>query len=173
MEAPSLALRIGQPVPMAQYLLRAHRTTYRQFWKWSDANVDHAMLAGSLHTVFGWTLYADGNANPRSLRNFPMQANGAEMLRLACCLATERGIEVCAPVLDAVLICAPLERLDADVAQMREAMREASSVILRGFELRSDARVVPYPDRYSDSRGTVMWRRVMGLLADKQQRVAA
>ena len=36
-----------------------------------------------------------------------MQANGAEMLRLACCLATERGIEVCAPVHDAVLICAP------------------------------------------------------------------
>ena len=51
-----------------------------------------------------------------SLRNFPMQANGAEMLRLACCLATERGIEVCAPVHDAVLICAPLDRLEDDVA---------------------------------------------------------
>ena len=56
-----------------------------------------------------------------------MQANGAEMLRLACCLATERGIEVCAPVHDAVLIAAPLYRLDEDVAAMREAMREASS----------------------------------------------
>jgi hypothetical protein len=173
MEAPSLALRIGQPVPMAQYLLRAHRDTYRQFWKWSDAIVDHAMLVGSLHPVFGWALHTDGKTNPRSLRNFPMQANGAEMLRLACCLATERGIEVCAPVHDAVLICAPLERLNADVAQMREAMREASSVILRGFELRTDVRVVRYPDRYSDSRGTVMWRRVMGLLEDKQKKAAA
>ena len=65
-----------------------------------------------------------------------MQANGAEMLRLACCLATERGIEVCAPVHDAVLIAAPLYRLDEDVAAMREAMREASSVVLDGFELR-------------------------------------
>ena len=70
------------------------------------------MLTGSLHTVFGWHVHAGENSNPRSLRNFPMQANGAEMLRLACCLATERGIEVCAPVHDAVLICAPLERLD-------------------------------------------------------------
>jgi hypothetical protein len=173
MEAPSLALRIGQPVPMAQYLLRAHRDTYPQFWRWSDAVVDHGMLTGSLQTVFGWTLHTDGKTNPRSLRNFPMQANGAEMLRLACCLATERGIEVCAPVHDAVLICAPLERLDADVAGMREALREASSVILRGFELRTDVRVVRYPDRYNDSRGTVMWRRVMGLLEDKQQRAAA
>jgi hypothetical protein len=92
--------------------LRAHRETYRNFWRWSDAAIDHAMLTGSLHTVFGWQVHVDENPNPRSLRNFPMQANGAEMLRLACCLATERDIEVCAPVHDAVLICAPLDRLE-------------------------------------------------------------
>jgi DNA polymerase-1 len=39
-----------------------------------------------------------------------MQANGAEMLRMACCLGTEQGIEICAPVHDAVLICAPRRR---------------------------------------------------------------
>ena len=72
------------------------------FWRWSDAAVDAAMLTGSLHTVFGWHVQVGEDPNPRSLRNFPMQANGAEMLRLACCLATERGIEVCAPVHDAV-----------------------------------------------------------------------
>jgi hypothetical protein len=74
-----------------------------------------------------------------------MQANGAEMLRLACCLGTERGIEVCAPVHDAVLICAPLDRLEADVARTQEAMREASRIVLDGFELGTDARIVRYP----------------------------
>ena len=122
------------------------------------------MLTGSLHTVFGWRVQVPAVANDRSLRNFPMQANGAEMLRLACCLATERGIEVCAPVHDAVLICAPLDRLDADVARMQDAMREASRIVLNGFELGTDATVVRYPDRYMDERGTVMWRRVMALL---------
>src|SRR3954464_13305113 len=57
---------------------------------------------------FGWPLHVGAAFNPRSLANFPMQANGAEMLRLACCLATERGIRVCAPVHDALLIEAPL-----------------------------------------------------------------
>ena len=104
--------------------------------------------------------------NPRFFRNFPMQANGAEMLRLACCLATERGIEVCAPVHDAVLIAAPLYRLDEDVAAMREAMREASSVVLDGFELVTDVKTVCYPDRYEDGRGTEMWARVMGLIGE-------
>ena len=159
-----LARRIGQPPIVARDLLRAHRETYRTFWRWSDAAVDTAMLTGSLHTVFGWHVHVGENPNPRSLRNFPMQANGAEMLRLASCLATERGIEVCAPVHDAVLICAPLDRLDEDVATMRAAMAEASRIVLDGFELGTDVSITRWPDRYMDGRGRVMWDRVMGLL---------
>jgi hypothetical protein len=102
-----------------------------------------------------------------------MQANGAEMLRLACCLATEHGIEVCAPVHDAVLIRAPLERLNADVAGMREVMREASNIVLAGFELRTEKHTVQYPERYSDKRGTIMWDQVMRLLTLKRGRAAA
>src|SRR5262249_15924821 len=91
-----------------------------------------------------------------------MQANGAEMLRLACCLATERSIEVCAPVHDAVLICAPLDRIETDVARTRKAMAESSRIVLRGFELRTEAKIVRFPDRYVDPRGARMWAEVRG-----------
>jgi DNA polymerase family A len=168
MEAEGLACRIGQPPVVARDLLRAHREAYRKFWRWSDAAVDRAMLHGSLHTVYGWHVHVGENSNPRSLRNFPMQANGAEMLRLACCLATERGIEVCAPVHDAVLICAPLERLEADVATMRACMAESSRIVLGGFELRTDASIVQHPNRYSDPRGAAMWDHVTKLIARRQ-----
>jgi hypothetical protein len=167
MEAESLAARIGQPPVVARDLLRAHRETYSRFWQWSDAAVNHAMLYGRLHTVFGWHIHVDENPNPRSLRNFSMQANGAEMLRLACCLATECGIEVCAPVHDAVLICAPLDRLEDDIASMRAAMAEASKIVLAGFELRTDAKSIRYPDRYQDPRGTEMWNRVIELITKR------
>jgi DNA polymerase I len=164
MEATTLALRIGQPVIVARDLLRAHRETFRAFWAWSDAAVDLAMSQGCLHTVFGWNIRIGENSNSRALRNFPMQANGAEMMRLACCLATERGIEVCAPVHDALLICAPLERLEADVAATRAAMAEASRLVLSGFEIGTDAKLLTYPQRYMDGRGQVMWDRVCGLV---------
>jgi hypothetical protein len=95
------------------------------------------------------------------------------MLRLACCLATERGIEVCAPVHDAALICAPLECLEADVAQMQEAMCEASRMVLGGFKLGTDVHVVRYPGRYMDERGAAMWDRVMGLINQQQLKMAA
>ena len=166
MEAEALAFRIGGSTAFARKLLREHRETYRIFWRWSEAAVDTALLSGSLNTVFGWRVGVAENPNPRFLRNFPMQGNGAEMLRLACCLGTERGVEVCAPVHDAVLICAPLDRLDADIAAMRAAMAEASMSVLSGFEVRtnSDEAITRYPDRYMDKRGRVMWDRVMGLL---------
>lgn len=164
MGAETLAYRMGCSPAYARELLRQHQHTYSRFWRWSDAAVDVAMLRGQLSTVFGWTLHTSGSTNPRSLRNFPMQANGAEMLRLACCLATERGICVCAPVHDAVLIEAPLEDLDLAVVQTQECMAEASRIVLGGLELRSDALLMRHPDRYLDPRGEKMWREVMMIL---------
>jgi DNA polymerase I-like protein with 3'-5' exonuclease and polymerase domains len=173
MEAESLAGRIGQAPIVARDLLRSHREVYRVFWRWSDAAVDQAMLHGSIHTVFGWHVHVSESPNPRSLRNFPVQANGSEMLRIACCLANERRIEVCAPVHDAVLICAPLERLEADIATTRAAMAEASRAVLAGFELRTDVSTTRYPDRYMDPRGAVMWDRVTKLLEEPNLRKTA
>jgi DNA polymerase I len=183
MEADALAARIGQPPIVARNLLRVHRETYSTFWRWSNAAVDQAMLTGKLNTVFGWAIHIGEKPNPRSLRNFPMQANGAEMLRVACCLATERGIEVCAPVHDAVLIASRLEDLEANVAGMRAAMAEASRAVLSGFELTTDCldefdehgkhiefpHIIRHPRRYMDSRGAVMWDRVTKLLGQSER----
>jgi hypothetical protein len=172
MQAESLAARISQPTIVARDLLRAHRETYAVFWRWSDAVLDTAMSTNSLHTAFGWHVHIGEDPNPRSLRNFVVQGNGAEMMRIAACLATERGVEVCAPVHDAFLICAPLERLEADITLMRQAMAEASRAVLAGFEIGTDVLIVKYPDRYVDERGAVMWARVLDLLPRQRARMA-
>ena len=164
MGAESLGARIGQPVARARELLELHRRAYPRYWLWSDGVEHFAMLRLYLYTVFGWTIHIGADANPRSLRNFPMQGNGAEMLRLACCLATERGIRVCAPVHDALLVEAPLTELDAVVAATQQAMSDASAVVLDGFRLRSDVKIVRYPDRYMDPRGERMWNAVWKIL---------
>ena len=79
-----------------------------------------------------------------------MQANGAEMLRIACILMTEAGIRVCAPVHDAVLIEAPLEELEARVQQAQDLMSESSRQVLGCFALTTDADIYRYPERYRD-----------------------
>jgi len=165
MREASLAFKLGEPQAAARELLRLHRQTYRRYWEWNDGLVDAALLGSPLRTVFGWTLHPHATRlNARSLSNFPMQANGAEMLRLACCMATERGIQVCAPVHDAVLIEADTESIDDTVAEMQAVMAEASRIVLDGFELLSDAKVFRHPERYEDERGTEMWGVVMAIL---------
>jgi len=169
MGAASLAERIVQSTVQAKELLRIHHETYKTFWQWSDAVVDYAMLHGKLWTTFGWTIHIDQNPNPRFLRNYLMQANGAEILRLACCFTTEKGIRVCAPVHDALLIEAPVGELNGAVRTTQEAMSDASSIVLNGFRLRSDVEIVHYPDRYMDERGQKMWDAVWDLIHQKDK----
>ena len=162
--AESFARKIGVTVNEAQRLLRLHRETYRTFWAWSDRVVTYAMLHGVLFTRFNWRMQIGPAAREPSLRNFPMQANGAEMLRLACILGTESGIRICAPVHDAVLVECGIDEVDECVDQMRECMRVASEVVCPGFPLDTDVEVVRYPNRYEDERGGRMWRQVSDLM---------
>jgi hypothetical protein len=171
LSADGLARKLGVPPCRGRELLRLHRQTFRCFWGWSQAQLDLAMLTGELRTVFGWTVHVGPDANPRSLINFPMQANGAEMMRLAACLATERGIAVCAPVHDAFLIEADADAIESEGAQMQDAMREASELVLPGFPLRSEAKIVRHPDRYSDPRGERFWSTIWRLLDGHVTRV--
>jgi len=90
-------------------------------------------------------------------------------MRIAAIAGTEAGIEVCAPVHDAFLIAAPLCRLDEDVAAMQAIMSEAGRYVTGGLDIRTDADVIRWPDRYMDERGEVMWRKVIGLLDESSQ----
>ena len=164
MTEEGLARRLGLSSLDARRLLDAHRQTFPAFWKWSDAVADHAMLTGSLRTVFGWTLHLDRQPNVRSLRNFPMQANGAEMMRLAHAELVRQGIQVCTPVHDAFLIEAPLDEIETVVERAQAIMRQASAIVLDGFEVRSEAQIVRYPQRFMEAKGVAMWNRVMLLL---------
>ncbi len=160
MQYRALALRAGISDIEARELLRRHNRLYPGYADWADNQVATGQLHGSLSTVFGWTINAVG-AGSNSLRNFQMQANGAEMLRLACCITTEAGIKVCAPVHDALLVeSAPGEDIDDVVAATRSAMAKASALVLGGVEAGTDATVIRWPGRFTDKRGVMMWETI-------------
>ncbi len=171
MAAESLAHRIGQPVARARQLLQLHRTTYHRFWCWADGILNQATLGKKLWTVFGWTLHVTETANARSLSNFPMQANGAEMMRLACIRLVRDGIRVCAPVHDAILIEAPEAEIEAVVVHTQRVMAAASCAVLNGFELTTDVKLIRHPDRFLEDRGIPMWNLVVDILGMQHLRV--
>jgi DNA polymerase I-like protein with 3'-5' exonuclease and polymerase domains len=164
MGAEALAQRLGVMSSRGRELLRLHHDTYPDYWRWSEACVSCAMLHGHLTATYGWCVHVGPDTRPTSLRNFLLQANGAEMLRLACILATERGLPVCCPVHDALLIEAPTRCVKAVVAETQEVMRKASELVLPGFPLRTEAKVFYWPERFTDKRGRRMWETVQGLM---------
>lgn len=164
MGAKSLAERIGTSFNHARELLSLHRQTYSTFWRWSDAVVDYAFLNGYLRSTFGWELRIKDDTRESTIRNYPMQANGAEMLRLACCLALERGVAVLAPVHDALLIEAPAESISVAIEITRKAMDDASGLVLEGFRLRTEAQPITYPERFEDKRGQQIWETLVKLI---------
>lgn len=166
MQATSLSQLLGQPEAYAKQLLALHRRKFPKFWQWSDSTLDAAMLNGKLWTCFGWPLHVRTGTKPNTIRNFLVQATGAEVMRLAACLLTEAGIEVHCPVHDAFLIGGPTAEMAVIVEQARALMIEAGRVVLDGCTIRVDAKVVEYPDRYSDKRGERMWDVVMGILEE-------
>lgn len=89
--AGGLARQLGCSPGEAAALLRLHRATYPAFWEWLFNTHGRAALSGSIATGFGWTFCtkdpSDRTLNDkrdRTIVNFPMQANGAEMMRPAC-----------------------------------------------------------------------------------------
>jgi DNA polymerase I-like protein with 3'-5' exonuclease and polymerase domains len=169
-QAETLGARLGVATFDAHEMINQHHELFAVYWRWSDDWLAHALDTGVMWTPLGWTCGTGIiEFNARSIRNFPIQGSGADILRIACIWATRHGLRLLAPVHDAVLIEAPLERIEADVALMQELMRRASRVVLGGHELRTDAKIIRHPERYTDRRGDAVWANVLRLLAEYRQ----
>jgi DNA polymerase family A len=184
MKAKGLSIYAGVTEADAESILKSHKHLYKRFWEWTDGVLEQALLKGKIHTCYGWQFSAPWkpakldernkkkrNGVPvRTIKNFLVQATAAEMLRLATCLMVERGIRVCALIHDAVLIEAPATQIERDSITAKNAMAEASRIILQDrLELRTDGKPFSYPDRYFDKRGVHMWNTVMRILQTSHQ----
>lgn len=162
-----LALKLRISAVQARDLIETHKRIYATYWRWSRMLQDSAACGSRLRSPLGWYMTPAPAQRPASIRNFPLQAAGADILRVACVQIVEAGIRLCAPVHDAVVIEAPIDDVEAVVARARKLMAAASRAVLGGYEVRTESSVVRYPDRYHDRRGAEMWRLVLNLLPDE------
>jgi hypothetical protein len=171
MAAPSLAAQTGLSLCEASELLTQVRLRYRRFWEFAERVANGAGLDLAIRTGFGWRMRTPpGRANPRTIRNFPMQATGAEILRAACILAENRGIQIIAPVHDALMAEGPAENAEDLSRALDQAMGDASQAVLQGYRLRTDVQVIHHTGRFFDARGEQMWARVNALLGQLERR---
>jgi DNA polymerase family A len=170
--ARSLAMRTGvSPYEAAEILARL-RARFRVFEAYAANVIDHAGLDLELSTPFGWRMRCSSGVNYRTLRNFPMQSTGAEILHVACVLAERRGIEIVAPIHDALLSEAPVRDLEDASIALGQVMSDASAVVLKGYRLRTDVKVIRPGEHFHDDRGVKMWTTVTNLVAKFEENAA-
>jgi DNA polymerase I-like protein with 3'-5' exonuclease and polymerase domains len=164
-----LSRNAGIPLWVAEKVHRDLRRVYRRYWQWSENEVLRAQISRQISTPLGWKMPVDKETPSTTLSNFPMQAACAEIMRLAASFMVDEGLALCATVHDAVLIEAPIGQIDTDVEAAKRCWAKASEIVLGGFALDADAKIVRYPEVYHDEDGEEMWNRLLGVLADLER----
>jgi DNA polymerase I len=165
MGVPSLAKGLDRHPLIASSIIERHRQTYPRFWQWRADMVQTAMLERRIESVFGWPLYITTSPNQRTLYNFPCQAGGAEMLRLAAWRMCEAGIIPCMLIHDGILLEAPNKE---EIAHAMEIMKAAGRDVCNGLEIGVDVdQLLENGARYQDKRpvAKAMWDTMMRTLA--------
>jgi DNA polymerase family A len=166
MGVPSLAKGLDRHPLVASAIIEKHQQAYPWFWQWRADMVQTAMLERRIKSVFGWPLNISTSPNKRTLYNFPMQSNGAEMLRLAAWRMCEAGIVPCMLIHDGVLIEA---RNEEEIAAAMEIMRAAGRDVCDGLEVGVDVdQRLENGARYADKRPVAkqMWGTIMAALQE-------
>ena len=168
-----LAARLGISEHAAYEMHAQHRELFSTYWAWAHDWLAHGLDTGTMQTPLDWSMVTgETELGERSLINWPVQSSGADILRIAVVWATRKGLRLLAPIHDALLIESACDRINHDVALLQELMRRASRIVLNAtpdgtIELRTDAAIVRYPDRFMDPRGVAVWERVMEILAQQ------
>jgi DNA polymerase I len=164
MGVASLAKGLDRHPLIASTLIERHRRTHPVFWQWRDDQVQAAMLNRRIESVYGWPLRISTSPNKRTLFNFPMQANGAEMLRLAAWRLCEAGLVPSMLVHDGILLELKNEE---QITHAVEIIRDAGRDVCGGFEIDVDVdQRLEHGARYRDKRpvAKAMWKTIMDVL---------
>jgi DNA polymerase I len=176
----TLAYRLGVNEAVARRLRQSFRERYPAMVRFGEQTILEGVRRGGLRTRLGWRVQIGDvidskrdvedrgkSANqftPQAIRNWPVQSGASEILHLTVIEAAARGLRVVGTLHDAILIEAPVSRIDAHVQAMIEAMQDASVTYLQGPRLRVDAKIVRYPEHYRDPEAEARWEQVRKLV---------
>ena len=172
LQAQSLAWRAGISIVEAAEILARLRARFRTFEEFCSTVRDHAGLDMVLTTNFGWTMTCPPGTSRRVLRNWPIQAAGAEIMHIFTILAERRGIPVCATIHDAVLAEGDPACINDISRDLDRTMGDASALVLDGYRLPTDDGGGPIMpgQRFYDEKGESMWNKINELIDRLERR---
>lgn len=167
MGAESLALNLTEQtkrqwtVPEAEELIKKHQRVYPDYWKFREQCLSTYNYGGKGLQISGdWFLGPD-NPNKLSVANCPIQGMAAAVLRLSVVECIRAGLEVIAPLHDAIYIIHKTpEEVDLLVRIMRRSSKEALSVLAADpREIDVTTKTISSDEYYVEGKGKAMFEK--------------
>ena len=148
-------LTFDEAEAQARHIYWWHKETFATYWLWIEDSISKARQQGYIRSLDGWTYFVDDKVRDTQLLNFPMQSNGAFMMRRAVEHCYESGdIDLICTLHDALYITAPASAIRDPVALVRHCMDAACRDVLgHVVTIRTDLAVYDAIDGYGDPRG--------------------
>jgi hypothetical protein len=146
MSAEGLTARLKVSRPEGRVFHQRLRRTFATCFAWSEGIVTTTRAGHPLVTPLGWTLHPRYHADSSRTRvNFLVQSTASDVLRAACLLAEERGLELIMTVHDSLILQGPEAMIEETSQALSDVMREAATIVLGdvGRVMRVDQDIVP------------------------------
>ena len=140
-----------------------HKRQFSVYWDWIKQNALEAKLNGYIASEDKWIMYCDRTARTTQIQNFPMQANGAAMLRRAVYHVWQTGVlELVCPLHDALYIRCQESEAEHHAALLGDCMDKACKDILGNtLTLKRDpADIYTHEKPYYDERGWSLYETI-------------
>jgi DNA polymerase family A len=175
----TLAQYLQVSTTLAQQIHQSFRARYRKMYEYGRLTVVRGENLGCLRTRLDWRLQgytvidskrilaegqkASNQLTRESLRNWPVQAHAAEILRASVIFAVERGAKVVQTLHDAIWIEAKTEEIDYWAERVVEAMQDAGEAILpcplsEPVRFRVDSKKVHFPEHWVENGSETLWQ---------------
>ena len=172
---PKPVILVEEARAQANEIYRWHKATFVDYWRFLNKEARAAQSDGYTTSADGWFYFADRTTAFTKLMNFPMQSNGAVMLREAVkMLAFETDLDVACTLHDAIYVNCREEEVVEVVPILTEIMdRAVERVIGTTVKIEAGVKVYTHEEGYRDQRGEETLARVTDLLGDVRAAPAA
>jgi DNA polymerase I-like protein with 3'-5' exonuclease and polymerase domains len=163
--AKSLAAQLDISIDEAVKIQQDIKNRFCIYFEWIDSLVNRAMVRGYMSTKFGWRYWIskEDKINPRSLFNFPIQAHGSEMLRLALIGLVKEDIEVNALIHDGIIVQCKSNKFHDTEKKVSQIMENASRLVMDGNVCPVD--ITPIKSNFKqDKEEQIKFERMMTII---------
>ena len=146
--ANTLMRKFGMPRREAAVILDKLDNLFAIYRKWSDQYLQTAYATKRVFCL-DWQMAVHPGTPIRTVRNWPIQAAGADILRRVCLSMDAADIPIVGCLHDSVMLEIPLADYEATIERAVRLMGDASAEVLEGFRLKIAVERTAFPPGYS------------------------